>query len=144
MSFATRETELPSLEVLEVPRFVTMENKATAATREFVSLWQSVLQDPTGFSIVHDRSTWLEQRVPFHTSPHIRLQALLGRLIDTEPDPEPDSFYIQVGVIMPDGSAMYLGIEERRLPEYDVQKDPFASLILDYFRTHVHDRATSQ
>ncbi len=130
-------TEIPELDALDASLFVVEQRRRDCA-REFVTLFRSVVADPKAFVIISaERAFEKRFRVPFVPEPTKKLEVGLWRERLEEQRQSP-ALNMELIVIEPEGE-MALKVSERSLRGLDLGEDPFAQLVLDYFRTQYGD-----
>lgn len=101
--------------------------------QEFLLLFRRTATDPQAFVIVgRDRVFEQRFRVPFWHDPDLKLEAGFWRQSLEEQKIAP-VHNLELSVLDPDGDMTYK-VSEQDLPALDLDKDPFAQLVLDYFR----------
>lgn len=131
------------LEGFELPKFVVIDKEAQEKTAELFRLWEGVLADPNAQTYIRGRNS-IERRVPHRNIAGVILQAVRAETVEVSGIPNPEMkdvearqiTYSQLGVIEQSG-AMTLNIEHRNIGALDLRDDPFTTMIMDYFRSHL-------
>lgn len=129
---------------IEVPRITMVDTLATESTGEFVEAWQQILDDPSGLLVRPYDSAYVENHVASAADPEVTLKAGIFPHAHGEADSEPGTSVLQAIVVdRNDAIDMQFSIEQRNLRYYNLGKDPFTSMILDYFKAHIEARRSS-
>ena len=125
------------IDLLAVDSYITdLAQSAPDDTGRLVHAWWSVLSDDQ--KILHQQDTranYIERHVPLAENTDLTLHcAYIGYI--PEQRESFTGFIMQAAIIASDSSGMILSIEDRQLQNFDVAKDPFASLVLEYFMHH--------
>ncbi len=124
--------EIPGPDFSGVDLFVVQQARHDQA-REFLSLFRSIASDPHAFRIIGKERRFEQRfRVPFRVDPSVGLQAGIW-LQSLEEQRIAPVHCIELTVIDPDGD-MSIGVSEPDLPTLNLGEDPFAQMVLDYFR----------
>ncbi len=129
---------------IEVPRIALVDKFAVESTGEFVEAWQQVFDDPSGLLVRPYDSAYVENHVASAADQEVTLKAGAFLQPKTEADTVPIASVLQAVVVdKNDAIDMQFSIEQRNLRYYNVDKDPFTSMILDYFKAHLEARRSS-
>ncbi len=129
------------IDLVTVDSYITdLAQSAPDDTSRLVHAWWNVLSDDHRTLYQQDtRANYIERHVPLAENTDLTLHcAYIGYI--PEQTESSTGFIMQAAIIASDSSGMILSIEDRQLQNFDVAKDPFASLVLDYFMLHFSRR----
>jgi hypothetical protein len=109
-------------------------SEAVLKGKEFLELRDGVLGDPESKISGPRYSGYVERRVAHSKIPDVTL----GVVHEWDEDNGVTTcHFAQLGVIEQDGSAMHVKVNQADLEYHGLREDPFTSLIMSYFRSHL-------